>query len=136
MGGLGTEARTRSDQYKEDIRLTEVQNCTKIITTFLPDLSSINIIRAWSGTMAQTGDGLPCIGPVPGTEGLILVAGFSNGMAYAPIVGRLVAEYMTRGSTSLPIDVFDPARFYKKKIDWPEFYNYTLLQRFLGRLYS
>ena len=136
MGGLGTEARTRADQYKEDVQLTEVQNCTKIITTFLPGLSSINIIRAWSGTMAQSGDGLPCIGPVPGTEGLILVAGFSNGMAYAPIVGKLVAEYISRGSTSLPIDVFDPARFYKKKIDWPEFYNYTLLQRFLGRLYS
>lgn len=134
VGGLGTEARDRSGQYDLGVHLAEIQRCTSIIPRFLPSLAHINIIRAWAGTMAVSRDGLPCIGPVPNAEGLILAAGFSDAMSLACIVGRLVAEYITHSCTSLPLDIFDPGRFYKKKISWPEIYNYTEMEKFLGRI--
>ncbi len=84
--------------------------------------------------MAVTGDCLPCIGKYPGTTNLYIAAGFSNGMAYGPVVGKLMAELVIYGKTSIPVEIFSPERFYKKKICWPEFYNYTVLAEFFARV--
>ncbi|MCM8803241.1 MAG: hypothetical protein NC827_08050, partial [Candidatus Omnitrophica bacterium] len=67
-------------------------------------------------------------------ENLYIAAGFLNGMAYGPIVGKLVAELVVYGKTSISIDIFKPERFYKKKINWPKFYNYTILAEFFARV--
>jgi len=134
VGGR-TEARFRKDQYKEDVTLEELRENVSIISEFFPSISNVNVIRAWAGTMAFTADGFPCIGPMPGVKGLIISAGFNNGMGYVAITGKLVSEYILHnGKTSLPLDPFDPARFYKKKIKWPEPYNYSIITKFLGRL--
>jgi len=135
VGGLRTQARFRNDHYKEDVSLEEIQESTSIISKLFPSLSHVNIIRTWAGTMGFTADGLPCVGPIPDIKGLLIAAGFSNGMANVAIIGKLVSEYILHnGKTSLPLDPFDPARFYKKKINWPEPYNYTVLAEFLKKL--
>jgi len=84
--------------------------------------------------MAVTGDCLPCVGRYPETENLYIAAGFLNGMAYGPIIGKLLAELIVYKNTSIPIDIFSPERFYKKNIGWPEFYNYTVLAEFFERV--
>lgn len=135
VGGLRTQARFRQDHYKEDVSPEEIQGSTSIIAKLFPSLSHVNILRTWAGTMGFTADGLPCVGPIPEVRGLIMAAGFSNGMANVAIVGKLVSEYILHnGKTSLPLDPMDPARFYKKKIGWPEPYNYTILAEFLKRM--
>jgi sarcosine oxidase subunit beta len=135
VGGLRTQARFRLDHYKEDVSPEEIQGSTSIISGLFPSLSHVNILRTWAGTMGFTADGLPCIGPLPDIKGLIMAAGFSNGMANVAIVGKLVSEFILHdGKTSLPLDPFNPSRFYKKKIDWPEPYNYTVLAEFLKKL--
>ncbi len=132
-GGLGTKARKMKDHYKEDLDPYEIQGSTAIFNILFKGLDEINIIRSWAGTMAFTADGLPCIGKHPEIEQLYLVAGFSNGMAFAPVVGKLVAEDITKSAPSISLEPFNPERLYKKKASWPEYYNYTVLAEFLNR---
>lgn len=133
VGGLGTEARKRNDHYQEELSPDEICGSTAIFNIIFKGLGDISIIRTWAGTMAFTADGLPCVGPVPKIENLFIVAGFSNGMAFAPIIGKLVAEDIVSKKPSLSLKPFNPKRFYKQKINWPKSYNYTALADFLNR---
>ena len=45
-----------------------------------------------------------------------------------------MSELIIYGKTSIPIEIFNPERFYKKKINWPKFYNYTVLAEFFARV--
>jgi len=59
----------------------------------LPALADAAFRDAWAGLRPATPDGLPVVGPAPGTRGLLLAAGHHrNGVLLAPITGRLVAD--------------------------------------------
>lgn len=133
-GGLKTQARKREMHYDETVDPVEIAGSSAIFKKIFKGLDDVCIIRSWSGTMAVTGDCLPCVGRYPETENLYIAAGFLNGMAYGPIIGKLLAELIVYKNTSIPIDIFSPERFYKKNIGWPEFYNYTVLAEFFERV--
>ncbi|HOK57348.1 MAG TPA: FAD-dependent oxidoreductase [bacterium] len=133
-GGFKTQARERNLHYDESVEPIEISGSSAIFKRVFKELENISIIRSWSGVMAVTGDCLPCIGKYPDTENLYIAAGFLNGMAYGPIIGKLVSELIVYGKTSLSIEIFKPERFYKKKINWPKFYNYTILAEFFARV--
>jgi D-hydroxyproline dehydrogenase subunit beta len=70
-----------------------------------PYLRDAPVVAAWSGRRAQTPDGLPSVGSVPGVDGLEVATGFSSiGMIVAPAACRRLAE----GETS---PEHDPGRF-------------------------
>jgi len=133
-GGFRTQARERNLHYDYSVEPVELSGSSAIFKRIFKGIENISIIRSWSGTMAVTGDCLPCLGKYPGVENLYIAAGFSNGMAYGPIVGKLLSELIIYGKTSIPIEIFNPERFYKKKINWPKFYNYTVLAEFFARV--
>ncbi|MCD6220821.1 FAD-binding oxidoreductase [bacterium] len=133
-GGFRTQARERNLHYDYSVEPVELSGSSAIFKRIFKGIENISIIRSWSGTMAVTGDCLPCLGKYPGVENLYIAAGFSNGMAYGPIVGKLMSELIIYGKTSIPIEIFNPERFYKKKINWPKFYNYTVLAEFFARV--
>lgn len=133
-GGFKTQARARLDHYEETVMPVELSGSSAIFKRIFRNLENLSIIRAWSGTMAVTGDCLPCIGEYPDVKNLYIAAGFSNGMAYGPIVGKLLSELIVHQKTSLPLGLFEPGRFYKKSIGWPEKYNYTVLAEFFSRV--
>jgi sarcosine oxidase subunit beta len=57
-------------------------------------------------------DGLPILGRVLDLSGFYLATGHGGeGVALAPITGKLVAEEITTGKPSLPIDDFRFERF-------------------------
>ncbi len=133
-GGFRTQARERNLHYDYSVEPIELSGSSVIFKRIFRGIENISIIRSWSGTMGVTGDCLPCLGKYPGVENLYIAAGFSNGMAYGPIVGKLMSELIIYGKTSIPIEIFNPERFYKKKINWPKFYNYTVLAEFFARV--
>ena len=106
---------------------------SSIISEILPGLENLNVIRAWCGAMGMAPDGLPCVGKVPGTEGLYVAVGYPNGMSYAPVTALLLAELIAEGESSIPLCAMDPARFAGKNYDWPQAYDYTVLAEYLGR---
>ena len=83
----------------------------------LPPLGKARIIRQWAGHYDMSPDHRPIIGAVEGYKGYYHACGFSgHGFMLAPIVARLLAELITTGKTSLPIDALALTRFAKGEI--------------------
>jgi sarcosine oxidase subunit beta len=78
----------------------------------LPALRDALLIRTWSGVEGETPDGNPIIGLSRTTPRLLHAFGFSGGgFLLAPGVGEVLAELVTQGETSTPIDAFSIGRF-------------------------
>ena len=62
------------------------------------------------GTRALTADGHPALGYMPGTDNLYMAVTHS-GITLAPLVGRLVAEEVTGGTSEHDLSTYRPDRF-------------------------
>ena len=77
-----------------------------------PALADCGFRNGWAGLRPATPDGLPVIGPAPGSEGLVIAAGhFRNGVLLSPITGRLVADLLLGKSLPEDATAFRAERF-------------------------
>lgn len=77
-----------------------------------PSLGEAAVVNQVCGLRPRAQDGLPLIGPVPGWQGLYIVAGhFRSGMLLSAISTKLIADLIEHGQSSLPLAAFDPGRF-------------------------
>jgi len=75
---------------------------------FMPRFKDVNFIRAYAGLrpFCYT-DGLPILGKVDNPSGFVIATGHAGeGVALAPITGKLISELITEDKTSMPIDAF------------------------------
>ncbi|MEA3171952.1 MAG: hypothetical protein QOI97_4900, partial [Pseudomonas sp.] len=78
----------------------------------LPGVGNLNIIRVWSGIEGYLPDALPVMGPSGTVDGLFYAFGFcGHGFQLGPGVGDVMAELLSTGSTSTPIEPFSITRF-------------------------
>lgn len=77
---------------------------------YVPALAKARVVRSFGGIRVMPEDGFPILGSVPGTDNLY-VAALHSGITLAPLVGTLMAELITEGETSLPLDRYSIARF-------------------------
>lgn len=92
------------------LRLDSLAGNARTGAHVVPDVSGLSVLRAWSGVAPLTADQLPLLGPVPRRTGLFVAVG-GPGFTLAPVLSRLIAETMLTGSSSLPLDDYDPARY-------------------------
>jgi glycine/D-amino acid oxidase-like deaminating enzyme len=79
---------------------------------FLPYLRYVNVLRTFAGLRPYSTDGLPILGKVEAVEGLILATGHcGDGVALAPITGKIIAEIITKDKPEMEIDKFSYSRF-------------------------
>jgi glycine oxidase len=77
-----------------------------------PSLGDAEVVDQVAGLRPCAPDGLPLIGPVPGWQGLYMVAGhFRSGMLLSAISTKLIADLIEHGQSPLPLAAFDPGRF-------------------------
>ena len=79
-----------------------------------PGLEDAQLVQQLAGSRPLSVDGMPIVGPVPGWEGVMLAMGHgTKGIHLAPITGRVIADYILRGRTEVPVDMtsFLPERF-------------------------
>ena len=79
-----------------------------------PDLERAELVQQLAGSRPLSPDGKPIIGPVPGRDGVFLATGHTTkGIHLGPITGRIIADYICRGSTRVIPDLseFLPDRF-------------------------
>jgi sarcosine oxidase subunit beta len=82
------------------------------LARLVPGIRNIAIIRTWSGCEGYVSDMLPIIGPSETTPGLFHAFGFSgHGFQIGPGVGDVMAELISTGKSSTPIEDFRIGRF-------------------------
>lgn len=78
----------------------------------LPAMTDAQVAQHTACLRPLARDDLLLLGAVPGWEGVYMATGAGRkGILLGPAMGRLAADLITKGSTSLPIDAFAPGRF-------------------------
>jgi len=76
----------------------------------IPSFRHLRIIRQWVGICDRTPDEKPVVGSLD--DGLYITCGhYDYGITLAPIVGRLMADSINKGTQSPLLKSFDPHRF-------------------------
>lgn len=79
---------------------------------FFPILKNIHIIRAFAGFRPASIDGKPIISEVKGKEGFYIASGHEgDGIAMAPITGKLISQMICGEKTSLDVKELSFERF-------------------------
>jgi sarcosine oxidase subunit beta len=75
----------------------------KALLDTCPILGSVKVLRQWAGCYDLTPDANPIVGEVDDIEGFYQASGFmGHGFMMAPVMGRLIAQYIAEG-TELPM---------------------------------
>lgn len=78
----------------------------------LPSMTDAELAQHTACLRPVSADGMLLLGQVPGWEGVYMAtAAGRKGILLGPAMGRVVADLITKGSTPLPLDAFDPGRF-------------------------
>jgi glycine/D-amino acid oxidase-like deaminating enzyme len=75
----------------------------------VPDLRRLNIIRSWAAMNIDI-DGAPLLGEDPDICGFFNVVS-ANGYTLGPLIGRITADLILRGTTDRDIEPFSLSRF-------------------------
>jgi D-amino-acid dehydrogenase len=95
-----------------EIRQDRLDQLMRSASLFFDGVTQAEPLDVWVGLRPCTTDGLPAIGPMPDIQGLYAATGHGMlGLTLGPVTGQLLAEQILDGSTSLPLEPFDPGRF-------------------------
>jgi glycine/D-amino acid oxidase-like deaminating enzyme len=87
-----------------------IQNL-KVAAEAVPGLARLAVLRSWAGFEGATPDLLPLFGRLPGQDHVYITACCRGGFTQGLIFGRLMAELVATGTTSMAVAPFDPGRF-------------------------
>ncbi|MEJ2868720.1 FAD-binding oxidoreductase [Actinomycetospora sp. OC33-EN08] len=91
------------DRYSNQARPETVDLVVDKVGTRFPGLVDASIASTYAGCYDVTPDFNPAISRVDGLDGLVVAAGFSgHGYKISPEVGRLVADLVVDGESSVP----------------------------------
>lgn len=108
-GYLGTAVR---DENRTILDWGKLARNAKTAWDLFPIMRGATVARAWAGIEGRMADDLPCFGPSARHEGIYHQFGFSlHGFQLGPGAGAVMAEIIATGSTNVPIDGLDIARF-------------------------
>jgi sarcosine oxidase subunit beta len=93
-------------------RLRFLATYARQLCKLMPILGDIKILRQWAGPYDITEDGNPILGEPQGVPGFFLCCGFmGHGFMMAPVIGKLYAQWLTRGERHEIFDRCQLARF-------------------------
>ena len=82
---------------------------------YVPGLSGLSTIRAWTGFRAATPDKLPLIGPWPEDERLFLATGHEGlGITTSLGTARLLVDQIVGRASAIPVEPYLPARTFSE----------------------
>lgn len=110
--GGGVRGRVDMASRTGEVDFDQLASNARTALSLFPHLRSVGINRTWAGIEGCMPDGIPVIGASRTAPKLVHAFGFSaHGFELGPVVGRVVAELITTGRSSLPIEPFAIERF-------------------------
>lgn len=89
----------------------------RALTRAVPVLGQVKVLRQWAGCYDLTPDANPIIGPVDEVEEFYQASGFmGHGFMMAPVMGKLIAEHIAKGTDSPLFDRWNLRRFAEGKL--------------------
>ena len=80
----------------------------------VPRLARVKVLRQWAGSYEMSPDGNPLCGPTS-VRGFYVSTGMSgHGFMFGPAIGKMMAELMSAGASSIPLDEFRLDRSFAK----------------------
>ena len=108
--GIGDPSEPVSYNIKSSVKFLE--DCAFQVTSVLPILKNIRIVRQWAGLYDMSPDRNPIIDEMKGVNGFYTVAGFSgHGFMVAPKTAIIIAQYLTGEKPDIDIRLFSAGRF-------------------------
>ena len=90
------------------------------LNRLIPATRDLRIRRTWAGLIDATPDAIPVLGGTEDVPGFVFATGFSgHGFAMGPIAGKLMAELITDGQTSIDIHDLTFSRFKEGRAGKP-----------------
>jgi D-amino-acid dehydrogenase len=98
--------------WNHTIRPQRLEQLTRAAGVYLDGIGDGASTSEWCGVLPCTPDGLPVVGPVPGSEGVFIAAGHAMlGLTLGPITGKLVSELVLDTKPSTDIGMLRVDRF-------------------------
>ena len=100
--------------------VTRVQRAIANLRYRFPAAADAQVVESWACHIDCIPDGIPVIGPLPGTEGLMVATGYcGHGFAMGPITGQLMTELIADGQSRLDLRAFRFSRFAEGDVKKP-----------------
>lgn len=110
--GGGRQARVERDAESTELDFRELAASAQTVWDLFPVMRAATIHRGWAGIEARMPDDIPVVGPSSTAPDAFHAFGFSaHGFELAPIVGRVLADLITTGTTDQPIAPFSIKRW-------------------------
>jgi len=110
--GGGRRARVDRDAQTTELDFHALAEGAAMVCELFPHMRGASVNRGWAGIEARMPDDLPVIGVSRQHEHAFHAFGFSaHGFELGPIVGKILADLITRGDTDFPLAAFDILRF-------------------------
>ncbi|HEY8076181.1 MAG TPA: FAD-binding oxidoreductase [Labilithrix sp.] len=115
VGGIGQER--VPDGLDQNSSFAFLGLYARALVATCPILGKVKVLRQWAGCYDVTPDANPIVGPVDAVEHFHQASGFmGHGFMMAPVMGKLIAENIARG-THLPMfDRWNLRRFAEGKL--------------------
>ena len=113
----------RTDSFDKSTLLSDFREMRKFLAWLSPSLLNVNLIRAFTGLDDNTPDGVPILDRAPGFQNLFVATGASGyGFSLGPATGKLIAEWITEGQSSIDLSGMRWNRF--DGMPHPENFNF------------
>ena len=97
--------------FRKEVTVAGLCDILTLARTLVPDLGEAAVTETWSNFRPYTPDALPVIGKTP-VAGLLVATGHHRyGILLTPITARVIAEIVTRGTSSVDLTPFSVSRF-------------------------
>ncbi len=94
-----------------DLRRPRLEQLTRSAADYLSGINGAPVTSEWCGLRPCTPDGLPAVGPLPGSEGVFAATGHAMlGLTFGPATGEALADLILTGRSD-SLAGLDPARF-------------------------
>jgi sarcosine oxidase subunit beta len=115
--GGGLQGAADLERESSTVDFAELAKGARAASELFPAVRGVRIARCWTGIEAETRDHLPVIGASSHAPGLFHAFGFSgHGFELVPVVGAIVADLVTTGTTARDIAAFAPRRLVPERV--------------------